>query len=263
MRTRATLFVGLILCCTGALSSQSFDEFFRGSTLRIDYHIMGTKGQERVSFDAAYEEGPWPGSRTNLLDPLNRGQYMVRAYDLASARMIFSRGYSTMFGEWQTTEDALHGVFRTFHETVRMPMPKGPVQVTISQRDRNMLFHEIFSTVIDPTSPTGVNREPRAIPFKARKIIDAGDPATAVDLVILGDGYTNSDMGKFRKDAQHFSDALFSTSPFKEAKNRFNVWTIEVESAESGIDIPDQNVWKNTVLGTGYNTFGSARYIFT
>ena len=36
-----------------------------------------------------------------------------------------------------------------------------------------------------------------------------------------------------------------------------------MESKDSGIDIPDKNVWRNTPLGTTYNTFGTARYVLT
>lgn len=263
MRTVSGFLLALVACLSIDASAQSYDTYFTGSTLRVDYYHTGTKGEERISYDAAYEEGPWPGSRTNLLDPLNRGEYMVRLYDVASSQMIFSRGYSSMFHEWQTTEEALKGAYRTLHETVRTPMPKGKVQLTISRRDRNMVFREIFSSVIDPASPVAVNRERRVFPFTTEKIIDNGNPTATVDLVILGDGYAQADVKKFRADARHFTEVLFSTSPFKEAKKSFNVWVIDVESVESGIDIPDKNVWKNTVLGTMYNTFGSARYILT
>ena len=36
-------------------------------------------------------------------------------------------------------------------------------------------------------------------------------------------------------------DLLFAVSPFKERKNDFNVWIIDVESGQSGIDKPDKN----------------------
>ncbi len=263
MRTmNITLFL-IVAGWAGTAQGQSFEKYFTGSTLRVDYHHMGTKGEERISIDAAYEEGAWPGSRNALLDPLNRGEYMVRVYDQASAQLIYSRGYSTLFNEWQTTEEAMNGIYRTFHETVRMPMPKKAVQLTISRRDRSMLFHELFSTVIDPASPVAINREKRTSPFKTAKILDGPEPAKAVDLVIVGDGYSKADLEKFRTDAKHFTDVLFSTSPFKENKAQFTVWIVEAVSAESGIDIPDKNVWKQTALGTSYNTFGSARYILT
>lgn len=263
MFQKVFLVFSLLIWSSSDALAQSFNRYFTVTTMRVDYHHTGTKRQETISLDKVYEEGAWPGSKTNLLDHFNLGEYVVRAYDVASAALIYSRGYSTMFNEWQTTDEAASGLYRTFHETVRFPFPKGAVQVTISRRDKQMIFHEIFSVVIDPASPTQVNKESKPSPYRSAKVIDNGPPDKKVDLLIVGDGYTKADMEKFRNDVKHFGDALFSTSPFMERKKDFNVWYIEVESAESGIDKPDKNVWKNTVLGTMYNTFGSARYVLT
>lgn len=256
----------LLLICilaTTTIAQSQFSKYFLDKTMRVDLYHTGTKGQETYSLDKIYEEGIWSGTRTRLADPPNLGEYMVRVYDVASSQMIFGEGYSTYFNEWQTTDEALSGMFRTFHETVRFPYPSGPVQVTISRRDKQMIFHEVFSTIIDPNSPVQVHHEFHGYLFKTTKLIDNGAPQNKVDLVILGDGYSKHDMEKFRSDAKHFAEALLGTSPFKERRKDFNVWTIEVESGQSGIDIPDKNVWKDNTLGTTYNTFGSARYVLT
>ena len=50
-----------------------------------------------------------------------------------------------------------------------------------------------------------------------------GDPKNKVDILIMGDGYSRNDIAKFRKDAAHFNDVMFTTSPFKERKTEFNV----------------------------------------
>jgi hypothetical protein len=168
-----------------------------------------------------------------------------------------------MFNEWQSTDEALAGIYRTLHETVRLPYPKRKIQLTVSRRDKKMNLHEVFSTVIDPNSPTEVNHEKRVSEFKVVPLWENGSPHEKVDILILGDGYRKEDMEKFRKDAKHFNDVMFSTSPFKERKNDFNIRTIEVVSQDSGIDKPDKNIWKKTALGTMYNTFGSARYVLT
>lgn len=260
----ARVLFGLFVCTSlGYSQANFFNRFFFDKTLRVDYFHTGTKGTETISLDKIYEEGSWPGSRINLLDTLNLGEYLVRVYDEATTALLFSCGYSTMFNEWQTTDEALAGIYRTFHETVRFPYPKRKVQVTISRRDKKMIFHEIFSTVIDPNSPTEINREKKISPNKVGQLLKNGPSTEKVDILILGDGYRKEDLGKFRKDAKHFNDALFSTTPFKERKKDFNVWTIEVVSQDSGIDKPDKNIWKASAFGTAYNTFGSARYILT
>jgi hypothetical protein len=262
------LFCFVVLFASAAMA-QSFDRFFTSSTMRVDYHHTGTKGQEQIALDKVYEEGPWPGGRTALVDELNLGDYLVTVTDLATNVMIYSRGYSTVFNEWQTTDEALNGIWRTFHETVRFPYPKAEVKVAIHRRDRfvaageKMTFRDIFTTVIDPNASTQVNREKRPAQFATFDIMNNGAPEKKVDLLILGDGYAKGDTEKFRKDAKHFAEVLFNTTPFNKHKNDFNVRAMEVISEESGIDIPDKNIWKKTPLGTMYNTFGSARYVLT
>jgi hypothetical protein len=257
-------FILIILIFTISTSALSqYNRWFLDKTLRVDLYHTGTKGQETISLNQVYQEGEWPGTRTQLLDPLGLGEYLMRVYDLATAQVIFSRGYSAYFNEWQTTDEALAGINRTFHETVRFPYPRNAVQVTISRRDKQMVFHEVFSTTIDPKSPTQVRQEAHAPSFKVTKLVDNGAPQNKVDLLILPDGYTKSDMEKFHNDAKHLSDVLLGTSPFKEHRRDFNVWIIDVESRQSGIDIPDKNEWKDNALGTMYNTFGSARYALT
>jgi hypothetical protein len=262
-------FYPILVCCVifsiSAFSQEKsfFNRYFVDKAMRVDYYHTGTKGQETISLDKIYEEGKWPGSQINLIDTLNLGEYLFKVIDIGTNMVIYSRGYSSMFNEWQTTDEANSGVFRTFSETVRFPHPRHKVQLTISRRDKRMIFHEIFSTVIDPNSPVEVNHEKRSSSFKVVPLVSNGPSEEKVDLLVLGDGYTTDEMQKFRKDAKHFTDVLFSTSPFKERKKDFNVWTIEVESKESGIDKPDKNIWKNTELGTMYNTFGTPRYVLT
>lgn len=249
--------------------SQNYNKYFTNTTMRLDYYHTGTKGQEQIALDKVYEKQAWPGSKVNLLDTLNLGDFMVTVSDLQTSVLLYSRGYSTVFGEWQTTEEALSGTWRTFHETVRFPFPKQKIMVNFYRRDKFvgagevMAFREIFSTVIDPNNPVVVNREKQENKFAVTDLMINGPTDKKVDILVLGDGYTKEEMEKFRKDARHFTEQLFSYQPFKKHKNDFNVRAMEVPSDDSGIDKPDQNVWKHTALGTMYNTFGSARYVLT
>ena len=258
----------IFFACSVSLS-QNYGTYFTGSTMRVDYYRLGTKGQEQITLDKLYEESTWPGSKEILLATLNLGDSFFKVTDLQTTVLLYSRGYSTVFGEWQTTEEALNGTWRTFQETVRFPFPKRKVIVSFYRRDKFvsagevMAFREIFSTVIDPNNSTVVNREKRQSKFAVFDIMVNGPTDKKVDILVLGDGYTKGDIEKFRKDAKHFTEQLFSYQPFKKHKNDFNVRAMEVISDDSGIDMPDQNVWKHTALGTMYNTFGSARYVLT
>ena len=249
--------------------SQNYDRNFTQATMRVDYYHVGTKGQEHITLDKVYEENAWPGSKVNLLDMLNLGDCFIKVCDLQTNELLYSRGYSTVFGEWQTTEEASNGSWRTFQETVRFPFPKRKVLISFYRRDKfigageEMAFREVFSTAIDPNNSTIVNCEKRESKFSVFDVMINGPAEKKVDILILGDGYTKEDMEKFRKDAKHFTEQLFLYQPFKRHKNDFNIRAMEVISDDSGIDKPDQNIWKHTALGTMYNTFGSARYVLT
>ncbi len=259
----------LLILITGICRGQTYDFDFYETTMRIDYFHTGTKGKEQITIDKVYREDQWPGSKINLLDTLNLGDSFVRVSDLQTGRLLYSRGYSTLFAEWQTTDEAINGFWKTCHETIRLPFPKRKVVVDFLRRDRfiapneKMGFSQIFTTVINPNDPTVVNTEKKPKTFSVSDAMLNGSPNKKVDILIMGDGYTRDDMEKFRKDLKHFTETLFSYEPFKTHKEDFNVRAIEVISAESGIDMPDLNIWKNTALGTMYNTFGSARYILT
>lgn len=262
-RTIAVLALLFCSLSAGLAGSGTYDRWFTGRTMRVDYFDTGTKGQEILSLDRVYAEGDWPGSRVNLVDTLNLGEYLFSVFDLATNQLIFSEGFSSLFNEWQTTDEALAGVYRTFSATVRMPMPQHSVRLVISRRDKRMVFHEIFTTVVDPNSPLDVDRAEYPHPYPVQVIAENGPASEKVDILILGDGYAKGDAEKFRRDAKHFNDVMFSTEPFKSRKKDFNVRAIQVESPVSGIDIPDKGLWRGNVLGCGYNTFGSARYVLT
>ena len=258
---RIALLLSILLLLNGA-GHGLFERYFEDATMRLDYYHSGAKGEESFSADVVLREGPWAGSRVNLIDTLNLGEYLFRVFDLSTGEVLFSRGYSTMFNEWQTTDEAVAGIRRTFSETVRFPYPKRTVQITIARRDKLMIFHEVFSTTIDPSDRTQVHKERRP-PFSVLPLSKSGAPGEIVDIVILGDGYSRADASRFRDDAKHFNHALFLTEPFKSRVKDFNIWAVEVESGESGIDWPDQDIWKDNALGSSYNTFGSARYVLT
>lgn len=262
-RTRLFTALAVLLFPLENALSQEFSRFFLDRTMRVDYHHFGTKDKEQVTLDKVFTEGLWSGSTVNLVDTLNLGEFLFRVFDLKTGLLLYSRGFSSMFNEWQTTDEANRGVWKTMHETVRFPFPKERVQLTISRRDKFLVHKEFFSTTIDPNDPTVVNTEKRNPEFELKPLMVNGNVHSKVDILIVGDGYAKGDIDKFKEDAAHFNDVMFGTTPFKERKNDFNVRALCVVSPESGIDIPDRNVWKRTALETMYNTFGSARYVLT
>lgn len=244
---------------TAGSSPPGFDDLFTSRTMRVDYFHTGSGGRETVALDRVVSDGPWPGSRTRLIDETNLGPFLVEIVDPATNRVVYSRGFASLFGEWETTDEAHQGVARTFHESVRFPWPKSPVQLVLKKRDRANAFHEIWSTSIDPASRS-VNQADRDPAGTLWTLFENGSAAAKVDLLILGDGYTRAELAKFHADAQRLVARLFATEPFRSRRADFNVRAIDLPAAESGVHRPQAGVARRTPLTTEYNIFDSERY---
>jgi len=237
-----------------------FDDYFINKTMRIDYYFTGIKNECRISLDRVIEEPHWAGSMNNLIDTLNFGNHLVEVYDNESNTLIFSKGFSSLFQEWQTTDEAAGGFYRTFSASVLIPYPKKPIKLIHFSRNKKNKFVSEFETIIDPASRF-VKRDKPQFDYKLKAYFKNGSPNKKVDILILPEGYTKREMRKFRKDVKHFTDVLFAARPFNEYKDRFNVWYLEVLSEESGIDDPRKGVFVKSAFELTYNSFDSDRYI--
>jgi hypothetical protein len=138
-------------------------------------------------------------------------------------------------------------------------MPGAPVRVLLDKRDAKGVFREVWSVSVDPASPS-VDRAP--LPrVRVWPVFQSGPPEEKVDLLLAGDGYTTAEMPKWHADAARLAKTLFSYSPYKENKSRFNVWAIDVPAPESGVSRPSEKIWRRSPLGAAYDAFGSERYV--
>jgi hypothetical protein len=244
-----------------AAPADEFTAFFLDKTMRLDFYHSGTATEEHFSFDQAVSDGKWPGSRTLLADNLRLGPYLFEVADKASGRMIYSRGFASVFGEWQTTPEADNS-WGTFSESLRFPWPKQDVIVTLKKRDAQNLFHPVWTKVIIPSSRE-VNPADITPTHKTDVILENGPASQKVDLVVLGDGYTKNEMEKFRNDVRRLTDFLMSTEPFNSRSKDFNIRAIETPSETSGVCKPHPGVFKRTPLSVHYGSFDSERYALT
>lgn len=88
-----------------------------------------------------------------------------------------------------------------------------------------------------------------------------GDSANRIDMVILGDGYTLSEMGKFAADVDTVLNTYFAQQPHAEYRNYYNVRRIDVASTDSGVSHPELGITKNTAFGSYFNCGGIERLI--
>jgi hypothetical protein len=63
-----------------------------------------------------------------------------------------------------------------------------------------------------------------------------GDPAKRFNLVVLGDGYTADEQGKFRENVDKHLNVLWTIEPFKSYRGYINVYAVSIVSAQSGVD---------------------------
>ena len=76
-------------------------------TMRLDYYHTGNAKEERFSVDrVVLEPLPWPGNPSRPLDTTNRGKYFFEVVDAGSGAVLYSRGFSSIYGEWETTGEA-------------------------------------------------------------------------------------------------------------------------------------------------------------
>ncbi len=241
----AILFAGL-------LTAQS-------RTLRLDYFHTGTATAETFSLDGLTLEGEWPGSPARVVDASNLGKYLFEVIDRKTNRTLYSRGFASIYGEWETTAEAKE-VHRTFHESLRFPAPAGPVQVVLKKRDKQNAFREVWSLVVDPADPA-IDRSAPSTAAKVWAVVKNGEPRDKVDLLLIGDGYTAGEMDKWHRDARRLAETLFAVSPFKERRTDFNVWALDIPSEESGVSRPSDGVYRRSAVRAVYDAFGSERYV--
>ncbi|PID93570.1 MAG: peptidase M64 [Bacteroidetes bacterium] len=243
---------------TGFVSSAQFDTHFHPQSLRLDYVHAGNHSSHHYYFEGFRIEPHWGGNKNNLIDTLYYGKYFVKVFDKESEALLFSRGFSSLFGEWQTTVEAKE-TDRSFYESVVMPLPKKEAEVVLYCRSKQGHFMEVFRKTYHPNDYFVTTEMRKPYPVEA---IHTGneDPSKAVDIVILPDGYTKEEMEKFEKDCHRFKEALFSFEPYASCKKAFNIHAIMAPSLESGTDIPADSIYVNTLLGSSFYTFDSERY---
>ena len=98
-------------------------------TMRLDYYHTGDAKQELFSVDrVVIEPLPWPGDLSKSIDDTNLGKYFFEVRDQKSKRVLYSRGFASIYGEWETTDEA-KSIMRTFSESFRFPAPDAPVEI--------------------------------------------------------------------------------------------------------------------------------------
>lgn len=238
------------------LAQAQFDKYFLDKTLRYDYYHCGTHDTEEYYFDELKEEPYWGGSKVSLVDHTGYGLQLFKIIDIASGKEIYSRSFCTLFNEWQSTEEA-QKIRKAFPESVIFPFPKQPVRLELYARNRKGKFEKKLQQEINPASCYIRRFTPR---YETTEIAYNGSPDHRVDLVLIPEGYTINEKEKFLEAARNFAKEFFSYAPYKDNASRFNIRAVWAPSRESGVTLPGEHIWRNTVANAQFYTFGSERY---
>jgi hypothetical protein len=238
----------------------AYEQWFTDEAMRIDLLHSGNAPGSAYALDEVVWEPLWPGTRVHLIDPFGFGTWRFRVLDLASRREIFRQGYATLFDEWSGTPEAVHGVRRSMSESVRFPWPRKPISLHIDFRARDGSFQEVFTLAVDPSS----HQISRARPYGDFEVLElnAGPgPERAMDVLIVPEGYSRDDDAKMRADLKRFARVFLDYEPWKSHRDRIRLRGVAALSRQSGVSEPRKGLFRDSILGTSFNTFDSERYL--
>ncbi len=253
-------FIFFFFLFANTIASAQFDNYFENHSLRMDYIHSGNDKSDNYAFKKFIKEEYWGGSHTQMIETFEYGKYFVKVFDKNTGKLIYSRGYGSLFHEWSTTQEAKE-FSRSFEETVLVPFPKNEVIIKLYSRNKSMTFDKKFTISFNPQKTFFEYKNDNILP-----VIDihiSGEPRNKVDVVILPEGYTKNELSKFVNDCHTLTNQFFAFAPYSQNKDKFNMRAVWVPSKESGSDSPRDSVEVSTALNTSFNTLYSDRYCMT
>ncbi|MGN0068393.1 MAG: M64 family metallopeptidase [Prevotella sp.] len=259
------MFRSIIIAVLAGLSvgthAQEFHKHFKDSTLRIDYIFAGNTERQEISLDRMHTMPGWYGKHARLAEvPVEgNGQITVRSH--RTGETLYRNSFSTLFQEWLSYDEA-KTVRKSFENVFLVPMPRDTVDITVDLRNnRREIMASMTHTVVPGDILIRKTGFGRTTPYST--LLKAKDPSRCIHIAFLAEGYQESEMEMFEKDASTAMEAIFSHEPFKSMRDRFNVIAVKSPSEESGTSEPANDIWKNTALGSHFDTFYSDRYLTT
>ena len=236
----------------------NFEQYFLDEgSLRMDVFQCGMSDSSHYVFERFIIEPHFGGSKVNLIDSFNFGTNRVKVIDAQTNTLIFSRGYNTLFREWQTTDEARE-MERCYEESVSVPLPRNEAYIILEIRNFDGEFEEVFSKLYEPNEM--FNSTEQRYVFPVQDIMVNGTSESKVDIVILPEGYTADEMSQFLQDCQNLANVFAQAEPFAGHINDFNFRAVLAPSEESGVDIPASHTWVRTILNSHFYTLYIDRY---
>ncbi len=206
--------------------TEEFDRWFSGGTLRLDCLREGNAQGDTVWVERWIDrQSPWHGSRTQLLDPFDNGDYRVVMRDAKTGRELYSRGYSNLFREYKDTPEGKTTVKR-FEETLLVPMPRGKVVISLQKRDKDMRL--VDQTVANFSGYSG-----------GVGCSGTSEISIKFDLAFVMQGF-DDDTTYYNGVCRRMAEGFFKNEPFRSHRDDFTLYFVRgdacVEYNALGID---------------------------
>ena len=251
LRSKITLALALALACGASAQDR---------TLRVNYTFSGNSKEARIYLDDLNVIDGWAGRRVNMKDLYLEGNGQITMTDEATGVTLYRNAFSTLFQEWQNTEEATK-VDRSFENVYLLPMPTAKAVVEVKLTDN---YNKVVATLRHTVDPEDILiRRIGQNPPKWKYLHQGGSPEQCIDVVIVPEGYTADEMDLFYKDAGIAVNSLLSHEPFKTMQDRFNILAVELESRDGAVSVPKEGLWTQTALSSSFSTFYSDRYLTT
>lgn len=146
--------------------------------------------------------------------------------------------------------------------------PTAKAETSKEARDAGIYAGDVKVEVFDEKRPVGHADVPARAPKSLLKdnkpsasagdgevheIINNGEVEDRVDIVFVGDGYTEAELPDFHTDVKEKWKDITDIEPYTSHDELFNVWAVDAVSADSGVSgDPTQDVTKNTALASHF-----------
>ena len=252
--------MALLLTMVSA-SAQRFEDYFEDRTLRLDYTFAGDVTLHQIYVDELVNMPHWYGRRQRLAELPLKGNGQITMCSKADGEVIYRHSFSTLFQEWLATEEAKH-TQKSFENVFLVPFPKDTVIIKVELFDyHDEVINSLTHTVVPQDILIRKAGERLVTPYKTLQ--QAADTSRCIHVAYVAEGYRQEEMDTFLEDCRIAMEALFAHEPFKEKQDCFNMIAVMSPSEESGTSWPAKGIWKNTVLGSHFDTFYSDRYLTT
>ena len=251
--------VPLIKASEPRSAARPLPQSLQNRTLRLDYIFSGTASTATIALDELLSFEGWYG-RSSRLDELPlRGNGQIRMQDSESGKLLYTTSFSTLFQEWQATEEATRSV-RSFENVFLVPMPSRKAEITVELYDFRGQVSASLTHTVDPKDILirSIGCEP--MPYS---VLHSGSAPNCVDIAIVGEGYSSAEDSLFLRDARATVESLLAHEPFGKMRNYLNIIAVCPPSPESGVSIPGKGIWKRTALSSQFDTFYMERYLTT